>query len=142
MALGPSPSILVFRLLLRRLKNFPVNSVYFLLMSYAQYVSIRVDKRGWQPMTDHVASDILVLAIPTLWVAFLWRYFRLKEINELAGERTMRWRWIEIGLLMPVYAFYVVTFDNTPLLIRISIALTELIAFSVWIYYCDNKMGK
>jgi hypothetical protein len=93
-------------------------------------------------MTDHVASDILVLAIPTLWIAFLWRYFRLKEITELAGERTMRWRWIEIGLLVPVYAFYVVTFDNTPLLIRVSIALTELMAFSVWIYYCDNKMGK
>jgi hypothetical protein len=93
-------------------------------------------------MTNHVVSDILILLIPTLWAGFLWRYFRSKEITELAGERTMRWRWIEIGLLVPVYAFYVVTFDNTPLLIRILIALTELMAFSVWIYYCDNKMGK
>ena len=93
-------------------------------------------------MTYNVVSDILGLAIPTLWIAFLWRYFRLKEITELTDERTMRWRWIEIGLLMTVYAFYVGTFDNTPLLIRIAIALSELLAFSVWIYYCDNRLGR
>ncbi len=66
----------------------------------------------------------------------------MREIPESDEEPEKRWRWILIGLLIPVYAIYVVTFDATPLLIRVAIALVELVAFSVWIYYCDQKMGK
>jgi hypothetical protein len=75
-----------------------------------------------------------------VWAGFLWRHFRLTEITELNGTLVMRWRWIEIGLLIPVYAYYVVNFDATPLLLRITLALFELVAFSAWIYYCDKKL--
>jgi len=93
-------------------------------------------------MNDQVVSYALGLLIPTLWIAFLWRYFRLIEIDA-GGRPVKRWRWILIGLLVPVYAIYmVITFGKTPLLIKISIALVELIALSVWIYYCDQKIGK
>ena len=84
---------------------------------------------------------MLGLLIPTLALALLWRYLRLIEIDEDGGP-IKSWRWILIGLLAPVYAIYMVTFDATPSLIRIAIALSELLAFSVWIYYCDNKMGR
>ena len=93
-------------------------------------------------MIERLISDMLGLLIPTLFIAFLWRRFRIEEISVLDSEPEKRWRLVLAGLLIPVYALYVVTFDRTPLAMRIAIALVELIAFSVWIYYCDQKMGK
>ncbi len=92
-------------------------------------------------MNDRIVSDILGLLIPTLWIGFLWRRFRVREIPEHIKASEGRWRWILIGLLIPVYGIYVVTVEATPLLIRIGVASVELIAFSVGIYYCDQKLG-
>ncbi len=91
-------------------------------------------------MNDWIVSDILILLIPTLCVALMWRYSRLNELaEELAGVPKKRWRWVLAGILIPVYVAYIVTFEERPLLIRIAIALVELVAFSAWIYYCDQK---
>jgi hypothetical protein len=92
-------------------------------------------------MINEIVSDILILLIPTVCVALMWRYSRLNEIaEELAGWPKKRWRWVLAGLLIPVYVAYFVTFDERPLLIRITIVSVELAAFYAWVYYYDKKV--
>jgi hypothetical protein len=113
-------------------------------------------------MVNQIVSDILVLLIPTLWIAFLLLTIKLVEISyEGHSDRlpswirrysrklppAMRplsrmWRWLLAALLVPVYIIYIGTFDATPLLIRFLIAMLGLAVFGACIYYIDKKMGK
>jgi hypothetical protein len=113
-------------------------------------------------MLEQIVSDILVLLIPTLWIAFLLLTIRLIEIYVEGHDDRLpswiqgwsrklpsatrppsrMWRWLFAVLLIPVYIIYIVTFDATPLLIRFLIAMLGLAVFGACIYYIDKKMGK
>jgi hypothetical protein len=113
-------------------------------------------------MLDQLIPDTILLLIAALFVAFVWWIARLYEITyEGNVERLPRWmqawgktlvvaqeppgkawRWVLIGLFIVYYAFYLVTFDGTPLLVRLVATIFGLTVFGMCIYYCEKKMGK
>ena len=113
-------------------------------------------------MPDRLLNDILILLIPTLFLAFLWWTARLYELKyednvdrlpewmqiwgsplKIAKEPSRKtWRWGLVGLLQIVYVIYIVTFDTTPFLIRLFVVGAGLAIFGACVYYCEEKMGR
>ncbi len=113
-------------------------------------------------MLDRLIPDIILLLIAALFLAFIWWIARLYEMTYegnverlpdwmRAWSRTLlmaeqppgkAWRWVLIGLLIVCYAFYIITFDVTPLLVRLVATILGLTVFGTCIYYCEKKMGK
>ena len=113
-------------------------------------------------MLDRLLNDTLGLLIPTLFVAFVWWTGRLSEVKyENNLDRLPKWMqvwsnllemmseppkktasWTFVGLLLIVYVIYIVTFDATPLLIRLFLVGAGSAIFGTCVYYCEKKMGK
>ncbi len=111
-------------------------------------------------MLDRLINDTIGLLIPTVFLAFLWWDARIYEITypddvshlpkwmqawsklsprakEPPGKA---WRWAFVGLLLVVYTIYIVTFNVTPLLVRLCAVIIGLTVFGMCIYYCEKKM--
>jgi hypothetical protein len=114
-------------------------------------------------MLDRLIPDTSILLIGTLFLAFIWWSARLDEItyeghadrlpkwmqawnNKLQaktqGQPSKAWRWLLIVALLASYAYYLVHYIETPVLVRLCAVAIGLAVFGACIYYCDKKMGK
>ncbi|HTP07460.1 MAG TPA: hypothetical protein VMP08_04375 [Anaerolineae bacterium] len=113
-------------------------------------------------MIDQIMLDILGLLALTFGIVFLWANIRLEEINYEGDDDRLNpwmrawsrklptpevepgknWRWVGVEAILVIYAIYLVTFDRTPLLLKVPIAIFGLVVFGACVHYCDQKMGK
>lgn len=113
-------------------------------------------------MLAQLLNNTFSLLIITLFFGFIWWIARLYEITYegnvdrlpkwmqiwskslvMAQEPPSKtWRWVIVGLLAVLDAFYIIPFHDTPLSIRLFAAIINLAVFGACIYYCDKKMGE
>jgi hypothetical protein len=127
-----------------------------------QTPDLRLFSKRMGAMIEQIMLDILGLLVLTFGIVFLWANIRLEEINYEGNydrlhpwvqawsrklptpevEPGKNWRWVFIGAVLVINAIYLVTFDKTPLLLRVPITIFGLVVFGACVYYCDKKMGK